>query len=153
MIKLFLILFIIIPFVHAEEPINYIKYRNWYSGYCGLDDYFLVRKIKYNQDYWYIMNPAEIKTSDGKVARSGVIEKLLADDSKTMFSIKEEDLSACLSSTENKVSTFFPPICEPEVFKMTTEEYKNVFRCLCKAKPDEAVLFFQIDKLIKGIRW
>ena len=149
MIKLLLILLTTMPYAHAEEPVNYIKHRTWYSGLMGLDDYFLIRKIKYSQDYYYIMNPAEMETSDGKAVHSGVVDNLLADNSKTLFSIKEEELSACLNDTENKVSMFFPSISEPKALEMTTEEHKNVFKCFCKVRPDkldEHGLLYKIEK-------
>ncbi|MEI6092983.1 MAG: hypothetical protein WCQ47_04785 [bacterium] len=151
MIRLIFVFFVTTSFLNAEEPINYIKHRTWYSGFMGLDDYFLIRKIKYNQENWYIMNPATLVKHNNNIIKDKTFyETLLADDSRTMLSINEEDLSECLKSSNNKVRTFFPTIFTPENIEMNTEDYKDVFKCFCKAKPDklnEHGFLYRIDPI------
>ena len=158
MIRLFFVLFVTISSLNAEEPINYIKYRTWYSGIMGLDNYFLIRKIKYKQENWYIMNPAKIVEHNNKTIKDNTFsETFLADDSRTILSINEDDLSDCLKDSNNKVKMFFHAISNPENLEINTEEYKDVFKCFCKARPEqlnEHGFLYRIDPIkIFGVKF
>ncbi len=133
MIKLFFALFVIIPFLHAEEdPVNYIKCRR---GAFSSSDYFLMKEVTDKQDTWYVMNSTKTDPEEAKTNISSSSPDMLPDIKSIILSIEKEDLSSCLENQENKVSTYFPSNLKLYASEINKPTDNNVFKCFCKAKP------------------
>ena len=123
MIKLILIFFTIIPFVHADDFRPFIKCR---KGFLSDSDFFLMKEVTDKQNtQWYTVNTATLtKEKDTTTLVS------LRDDNKTVLSVKKDNISSC---SEKAVSTYFPSNSK---FNSTAiENPNNAFRCFCKDKP------------------